>query len=159
LVKHGGAEMQLTYKVIANQWHQLNCKMGYAYQPYRFMHYVQGGNLYDGNQVTGNAKQQSMLIVDYTYKKKLAAFTTLQSIAEVPLTDANDVFAPAYSLLQMGVSYTSKVIRYFMGVDNVLNATYSLGNDINAAGKRYYNPAAPRSLLVGISIQLAKSSR
>ena len=159
LVKQGGAEMQLTYKVIANQWHQLNCKMGYAYQPYRFMQYVQGGNVYDGNQVTGNAKQQSMLIVDYTYKKKLAAFTTLQSIAEVPLTDANDVFAPAYSLLQMGVSYTSKVIRYFMGVDNVLNATYSLGNDINAAGKRYYNPAAPRSLLVGISIQLAKSSR
>ena len=158
-VKQGGAEMQLTYKVIANQLHQLNCKIGYAYQPYRFMHYVQAGNIYDGKEVTGNAKQQVIFLMDYSYKKKLAAFATLQSLSAVPLTDANDVFAPAYSLLQMGMSYNCKAIRYFVGVDNVLNASYSLGNDINAAGKRYYNPAASRSLLVGVTVQFIKRSR
>jgi len=158
-VKQGGAEMQLTYKVIANQLHQLNCKIGYAYQPYRFMHYVQAGNSYDGKEVTGNAKQQVIFLMDYSYKKKLAAFATLQSLSVVPLTDANDVFAPAYSLLQMGMSYNCKAIRYFIGVDNVLNASYSLGNDINAAGKRYYNPAASRSLLVGVTVQFIKRSR
>ncbi len=158
-VKQGGAEMQLTYKVIANQLHQLNCKIGYAYQPYRFMHYVQAGNIYDGKEVTGNAKQQVIFLMDYSYKKKLAAFATLQSLSAVPLTDANDVFAPAYSLLQMGMSYNCKAIRYFVGVDNVLNASYSLGNDINAAGKRYYNPAASRSLLVGVTVQFNKRSR
>lgn len=158
-VRQGGLEMQLTYKLIASPLHQLNTKLGFAYQPYHFMHYVQSGIVYDGNEVTGNAKQQGVFVIDYTYKKKLAAFATLQSIAKVPLTDANDVYAPAYSLLQMGVYYTNKTIRYFLGIDNVLNASYSLGNDINAAGKRYYNPAAPCSLLFGMSVQLVKRSR
>jgi iron complex outermembrane receptor protein len=157
-VKQGGAEMQMTYKVIASKLHQLNCRIGYAYQPYRFVHYVQAGNSYDGKEVTGNAKNQTVVSIDYNYKKKMSAFATLQTLSAVPLTDANDVYAPAYSLLQMGVSYKHKAIRYFMGVDNVLNASYSLGNDINAAGKRYYNPAAPRSLLFGISAQLDKIS-
>lgn len=158
-VRQGGLELQLTYKLIASQLHQLNTKLGYAYQPYRFLHYVQSGIVYDGNEVTGNAKQQGVFVIDYTYKKKLAAFATLQSIAKVALTDANDMYAPAYSLLQMGVSYSNKTIRYFLGIDNVLNVSYSLGNDINAAGKRYYNPAAPRSLILGISAQLVKRSR
>lgn len=158
-VKQSGAEMQMAYKVIASKLHQLNCKIGYAFQPYRFVHYVQAGNTYDGKEVTGNAKNQTVISIDYNYKKKMSAFATLQTLSAVPLTDANDVYAPAYSLVQMGVSYKHKAIRYFMGVDNVLNASYSLGNDINAAGKRYYNPAAPRSLLFGISAQLDKISR
>jgi iron complex outermembrane receptor protein len=158
-VKQGGAEMQMMYKLISNKLHQLNCKIGYAYQPYRFIHYVQAGNSYDGKEVTGNAKYQSVVSIDYNYNKKLTAFATLQTLSAVPLTDANDVYAPAYSLVQLGVSYNHKAIRYFMGIDNVFNTSYSLGNDINAAGKRYYNPAAPKSLLVGITAQLIKRSR
>jgi iron complex outermembrane receptor protein len=158
-VKQGGAEMQMMYKLIINKLHQLNCKIGYAYQPYRFIHYVQAGNSYDGKEVTGNAKYQSVVSIDYNYNKKLTAFATLQTLSAVPLTDANDVYAPAYSLVQLGVSYNHKAIRYFMGIDNVFNTSYSLGNDINAAGKRYYNPAAPKSLLVGITAQLIKRSR
>ncbi|MFM6970819.1 MAG: TonB-dependent receptor [Sediminibacterium sp.] len=158
-VKQNGVEMELTYKVIANNLHQLNCKMGYAYQPYRFVHYVQAGISYDGKEVTGNAKNQTVVSIDYSYQKKLSAFATLQTLSAVPLTDANDVYAPAYSLVQMGVSYHHKAIRYFIAIDNLLNTAYSLGNDINAAGKRYYNPAAPQSLLVGITAQLIKKSR
>jgi len=39
-------------------------------------------------------------------------------------------------------------------VDNVGDAIYSLGNDINAFGSRFYNPAAARNLQVGYSVIL-----
>jgi iron complex outermembrane receptor protein len=42
------------------------------------------------------------------------------------------------------------------GIDNALDQNYSLGNDINAAGKRYYNPAAKRNFFVGIHFNLDK---
>jgi len=34
------------------------------------------------------------------------------------------------------------------------NKTYSLGNDINAAGGPYYNAAAKRNYYVGVSFQM-----
>ena len=42
----------------------------------------------------------------------------------------------------------------FGGADNLLNVTYSLGNDINAAGNRYYNAAAGRNYYLGLRFSL-----
>jgi iron complex outermembrane receptor protein len=41
----------------------------------------------------------------------------------------------------------------FVNADNLLNETYSLGNDINAAANRFYNAAAGKNFMVGISFQ------
>ena len=41
-----------------------------------------------------------------------------------------------------------------IGVDNLLDETYSLGNDINAMGNRYFNPAAPRNYYAGMKFML-----
>jgi len=43
-------------------------------------------------------------------------------------------------------------LTVFTGVDNALNAKYSLGNDINAAGGLYYNAAPTANYFVGISV-------
>ncbi|MBK8749045.1 MAG: TonB-dependent receptor [Saprospiraceae bacterium] len=40
------------------------------------------------------------------------------------------------------------------GVDNLLNARYSSGNDINALGGRYYNPAPGRNFVVSLKLKL-----
>jgi iron complex outermembrane receptor protein len=34
---------------------------------------------------------------------------------------------------------------FYIGADNILNETYSLGNDLNALGGRYFNPAPKRN--------------
>jgi iron complex outermembrane receptor protein len=44
-------------------------------------------------------------------------------------------------------------MNIYTGVENILNETYSLGNDINAAAGRYYNAAAKRNYYVGLSLQ------
>jgi iron complex outermembrane receptor protein len=61
--------------------------------------------------------------------------------------------------MQSGVSVNHKRVRYFLSIDNLLNTFYSLGNDINAAGRRYYNPSSPRSYMAGISVQIASIRR
>jgi iron complex outermembrane receptor protein len=109
--------------------------------------------------LTGNAKHQITSSITYDYKKVLSIFVKLQSLSRVPLTDANDVFASSYQLVQSGISINHKRIRYFVSVDNLLNKSYSLGNDINAAGRRYYNPSSPRSYMAGISVQVGKFRR
>jgi iron complex outermembrane receptor protein len=83
----------------------------------------------------------------------------LQSLSKIPLTDANDVYADPFKLMQSGVALNHKRVRYFFSVDNLLNKSYSLGNDINAAGRRYYNPSSPRSYMAGISVQVGKFRR
>jgi iron complex outermembrane receptor protein len=41
----------------------------------------------------------------------------------------------------------------FAGVDNAFDITYSLGNDINATGSRYFNAAPGRNYFGGVSFQ------
>ncbi|MGO2102815.1 MAG: TonB-dependent receptor domain-containing protein, partial [Psychroflexus halocasei] len=79
--------------------------------------------------------------------------------SEIPLNDANTVYSKAYHLVQMKASWkwniTNKTqIDFFAGVDNLLNEDYSLGNDINAYGQRYFNPAAKRNYFGGMKLSL-----
>ena len=157
--RQAGAELQLDYSTRFSKVHQLQIEFGYAYQPYRFIKYSQAGLIFDGKEVTGNAKHQVTSSVTYHYKKMLSFFVKLQSLSSIPLTDANDVYAAAYALAQSGISLNHKRVRYFVSVDNLLNKSYSLGNDINAAGRRYYNPSSPRGYMAGMSIQMAKYRR
>ena len=157
--RQAGAEWQLDYSTRFSKVHQLQIEVGYAFQPYRFIQYSQAGIVFNGNEVTGNAKHAVTSSVTYHFKKRLSVFVKLQSLSSIPLTDANDVYAPAYELMQSGVSLYHKRVRYFFSIDNLLNTSYSLGNDINAAGRRYYNPSSPRGYMAGICIQMAKYRR
>jgi iron complex outermembrane receptor protein len=157
--RQAGAEWQLDYSTRFSKVHQLQIEVGYAFQPYRFIQYSQAGIVFNGNEVTGNAKHAVTSSVTYHFKKRLSVFVKLQSLSSIPLTDANDVYAPAYELMQSGVSLNHKRVRYFFSIDNLLNTSYSLGNDINAAGRRYYNPSSPRGYMAGISIQMVKYRR
>ena len=48
--------------------------------------------------------------------------------------------------------WSNVLIDVFGGIDNALDKTYSLGNDLNAVGGRYYNAASGRNFYVGLSI-------
>jgi len=42
-------------------------------------------------------------------------------------------------------------LEIYAGVGNLLNEKYSLGNDLNAVGNRYYNPAPLRNYYIGVN--------
>jgi iron complex outermembrane receptor protein len=45
-------------------------------------------------------------------------------------------------------------IDFSLGVNNVFDQDYSLGNDLNAANNRYFNPAAKRNYSLGLGVKL-----
>ncbi len=131
-----------------------------SFQPYHFLDYQQGNTSYAGKMITGVPRNIVVTGVDFQILNKLQWHTSLNCVSRIPLTDANDAFANPYQLLQLKIDYPFQIKKWqtqvFAGIDNMLDQNYSLGNDINAAGKRYYNPAAKRNYFVGIHFNLDK---
>ncbi|MGI8950856.1 MAG: TonB-dependent receptor [Chitinophagaceae bacterium] len=136
---------------------QLNISNSLTYQPYRFDQYIYDNNNYSGNKITGVPRFVDVTTFDLSTHKNYYANIILNCTSSIPLNDANTDYAKPYQLLQMKFGKTLIIKKYtfnvFAGVDNALNEVYSLGNDINAAGSRYYNPAPKVNFFAGGKIQ------
>ncbi len=124
-----------------------------SYQPYRFDTYISGTSNYSGHKLTGVPQTINVTGIDITGAKTWYISTSINYTSSLPVDDANTAFAKAYHLLQikLGKNFNmhSCKLNTYVGVDNVLNEVYSLGNDINAVGKRYFNPAPARNFFIG----------
>ncbi|MDE3251319.1 MAG: TonB-dependent receptor [Bacteroidota bacterium] len=156
--RQNGIEAMFKYELIREGIHfirQWQVWSSYSFQPYRFVDYRQGSIDYSGNSITGVPRNIWVSGMDLEAAGGWYANFSLNAVSRLPLTDANDVYAAAYQLaqLKLGCRITGRhhmQLDLYAGVDNLLNQSYSLGNDINALGKRYYNPAPERNLYTGI---------
>ena len=78
---------------------------------------------------------------------------------KIPLNDANTEYANAYHLVGAKIGYQKLIkekwsIKLNAGAENLFDQKYSLGNDINAFGGRYYNAAPGRNYYVSLMLQL-----
>jgi len=123
---------------------------------FRFNNYANATTDYSGNKLTGVPGEVIVSGIHMLFPKQLSVYLQHNYTASIPLDDANSIYAKGYNLVQGKVMYEQKIFRFntlrlFGGVDNVLNTTYSLGNDINAFGGRFFNAAMPRNYYAGIS--------
>jgi iron complex outermembrane receptor protein len=98
------------------------------------------------------------LSADVQFKKGIYVNSSFYYATKIYLDDANTVAANGYRILGCRAGWKPVIksklkMNLYAGVDNLLNETYSLGNDINAAGGRYYNAAPERNFYAGISFQ------
>jgi len=130
----------------------------FSYQPYHFGTYTYPGGNNSGNKLTGVPRTIFVTGIELTTKPGWMANLSLNNTASIPLTDANDAFADSYHLLQAKIGYRHRAKHYqyelYAGGDNLLNEVYSLGNDINAAGKRFYNPSPARNYYAGLLVNI-----
>ena len=81
---------------------------------------------------------------------------THQFTEEIPLDDANTVYQDAYSLVNLRLGWIKRLgsleLELFAGLDNLLDASYSLGNDLNAFAGRFYQPAPTRNGYGGVKM-------
>lgn len=159
--KQQGLETAITYKIL----HQKNkfirlieWKNNNSFQPYTFTNYTVGTTNFSGNALTGVPQNIHVNSLQILFKNQFQFFVQHNYTSAIPLNDANDVFATSYQLVQLKFTYPILLAAYTIqstfGIDNVLNEQYSLGNDINAAGRRFFNPAPTRNFFAGISIRL-----
>ena len=111
------------------------------------------------NQLTGVPQQVLISSLQVRFPQSLYFFIQHNYTSRLPLNDGNTVFAPHYNLLEAKIgwqhlfSHKTK-FEIYGGVDNILNENYSLGDDLNAVGNRYYNPAPLRNYYVGIKVTI-----
>jgi len=131
----------------------------YTLSHFKFAHYTSGSSDFSGKGLTGVPKNVVVTSIDLRLPKGLYIFLQHNYTAKTPLTDANTVYAKAYHLVQSKIGWnaikiTNFPIEIFAGVDNLLNQHYSLGNDLNAAGGRYFNAAATRNYYGGLIFRI-----
>jgi iron complex outermembrane receptor protein len=149
-----GAELMIKYQWLARPNRTLTSLrtwISFSYQPYTFGDYRQGTADYSGNRLTGVPRTILVAGVDLAVKRWYLS-CSVNATSSLPLTDANDAIADPYQLVQAKLGYKLSSFEFYAAADNIMNQRYSLGNDINAAGKRYYNPAAPRNIFAGIRL-------
>ncbi len=124
----------------------------------RFKEYKQTINDYSGNKLTGTPPKVFLFGTDVITKRGLYANVTYSYTDIIPLNDANTFFASQYNLLIGRVGYKRKLCKVIEGeiyfsFDRSFNTPYSLGNDLNAAGNRYFNPSAPENYYGGLKLK------
>ncbi|MGI4022927.1 MAG: TonB-dependent receptor [Janthinobacterium lividum] len=125
---------------------------------FRFRNYFNAAANYSGNKLTGVPATVSVSQLNATFPARFYFFLQHNYTSKIPLNDGNTAFANSYHLVQSKIGWNKNLskktnLNVFAGVDNLLNKRYSLGNDLNAVGLRYYNAAPLRNWFTGVNVQ------
>lgn len=115
-------------------------------------------NDYSGKKLPGVPPLAASVQADLLLAHGIYFNSTYYHSTRLYLNDGNTVETPAYDLLglRLGARFAAGNhirLNLYGGTENLLNETYSLGNDINAAAGRYYNAAAPRNYYAGLALR------
>lgn len=153
-----GIELLIQTQISMGPKNDLNLLLSGDLKDYRFIEFSDGDNVFDGNEIPSVPAKTLNLALDYQNKGGIFWNTNLSFTDQIPLNNANSLYAKNYWLLNSRAGWQlSKDIyqlKFYAGIDNALNAKYSLGNDINAFGNRFFNPAATRNYNGGIQLAL-----
>jgi len=157
--QQNGLEAMIKYLLVQpskGKKYSIDISNSFSFQPYRFTNYQQGSTVFNNNPITGVPKYIWVSTLNFAHQNGWAFNITANLTSKISLNDAATVYAEGYELLQAKLSKQIKWKQYqfqlFAGADNLLNQTFSLGNDINAVGNRYFNPAPLRNGYMGIRI-------
>lgn len=155
-----GIESQLTYIVTDNSFlKDSRIWFSHTFNDFTYKEFKQLNNDYSGNRLPSVAKNTFAAGIDINTARGFYTNIVYYYGDPVYLNDANTEKATSYNLLGARLGWKKinpKKNRFdlFAGVDNAFDIVYSLGNDINAAGGRYYNVAPGRNFYCGFTVRL-----
>lgn len=140
---------------------RLQLRNAFTLSHFKFDGYIDKTADFSGNDLTGVPKTTMVSTADLQLPKGFYFFLQHNFTSRIPLNDANSVYAKKYHILQSKIGWRNLHIgnipvEVFAGADNILNEKYSLGNDLNAFGARYFNPATKRNFYGGLAIHFNK---
>lgn len=163
-VKQKGIELHAEYMYRAAALSfidDFNIRLDYTYNHFRYGSFIKGTDDFSGKTVPSVPANTFSLLGDINLKNGFYSNITYYAAAKIFLNDANTATAEAYHLLGWRLGWRKTIkkknkLNFYAGADNLLDETYSLGNDINAAANRFYNAAPGRNYYVGVSFQWIK---
>lgn len=159
--RYMGVESQIRHTIVDKASWGLQHQLMTTWMKAEFLDFVDNGNDYRGNEVTGVPS----FLLNYRLNARLpagfSAVADLQAVGEMPIRDDNSVYTDAYQVLNLKLNYT-KVLGDFTcqvygGLNNVLDEKYASMIQVNAGSfggnaPRYYYPGLPRNYFAGLSL-------
>jgi iron complex outermembrane receptor protein len=156
-----GIEASLDYAILRNSsgfFKDVLIGTAYTGQFFTFQDYQKLEDDFSGNDLTGVSPHNLVSRLDVRTSPGVYMNLTHQFTDKLPLNDANTVYQDAYDLVNLRLGYAKSFgrmdLEVFVGVDNLLDESYSLGNDLNAFGGRFYQPAPTRNWYGGVKLGL-----
>ena len=128
----------------------------YAFNDFRFGSYASGGPDLSGNRLTGTTPHTLSAGLDFSERHGFYLYPNLSHQARIVLNDANTEAAAGYWTFGARGGWRRTLrrleINLYAGLDNATDRRYSLGNDLNAFGGRYFQPAPGRAWYSGAQL-------
>ncbi|KYG81356.1 iron complex outermembrane receptor protein [Roseivirga ehrenbergii] len=158
-----GLEWQLLGEWIKDEkqpLQNLRTSLSYTFHAFEYKNYVNDGDDFSGNALPGTAKNVVNLQVNASFIYDIDVNLSYHYSDAIPLNDANTVYSRPYNLWNLNYSYLipkKKKTQWevFGGVNNIFDVDYSLGNDLNAFGNRYFQPAPSRNYFIGARLKFS----
>ncbi|MEJ0103148.1 MAG: TonB-dependent receptor [Bacteroidota bacterium] len=158
--KQKGIESQASYQLFERKNSFIKyarISMSYTWNKFNYNDFKQSTTDFSGNKLPSVAPNTATAALDVVTKPGIYINLSYFYSDPIALNDANTDFASSYNLLGGRLGWKKNISKkvildLFAGADNLFDVTYSLGNDINATGGRYYNVAAGRNYYAGIAM-------
>lgn len=166
-VKQKGLELYAYYTFTAKSGSFLDylaIRTDYTYNRFRYGSFIKGVDNFSDKTVPSVPSNTFSVLGDVQLKYGIYSNLTYYAASKLFLNDANTASAEDYHLLGVRVGWKKNLkaiykLNFYAGADNLLDETYSLGNDINAAANRFYNAAPARNFYAGVSFQWIKAAK
>ncbi len=162
-ILQNGIELAATYYPFrvkyADGGFPVSLMLSQNYTYYRFRDYISEAGVFNGNVLTGTPQYTGSFEMLWRPYEKLEVDVNYQYVSSIFLDDANTLEADPAHILRASIRYRFTRRRdwtLFATGDNLLNQRYSLGNDLNAYGGRYFNPAPALNFRVGLKVDFMR---
>ena len=159
---HEGIEITLKHNWPINKIFSLNSYIAASLGKYEFKDFVDNGNDYSGNKLTGVPanKANAGLILNTNLGIYLSA--DYQFVDKIPMNDANSAYSDSYNIINIKTGYHFEILPNFtsqvaFGINNLTNEKYAsliLPNalPVGNSSPRYYYPGLPVNYYGTISL-------
>lgn len=165
-IQQKGLEFHADYRqfIISNFFRSITARTDITLNHFRYGSFIKGIDNFSGNELPSVPSTVFTLLTELQFNYGIYLNASYYAASSIYMNDANTAKADPYHLLGCQLGWKKKErgpcrLTIYAGVDNLLDESYSLGNDINAAGNRFYNAAPRRNYYAGIAVQWIKQKK
>lgn len=111
----------------------------------------------NGKRLPGVAEQSAYAELEWQPRDGLGFAVEGRAVSDLAVNDANSDAAGAHALLALRAQYRvtrgAWSLRTLARIDNLLDREYAGSVIVNESNRRYFEPGAPRSWLLGVNVQ------
>ncbi|MDW8849356.1 TonB-dependent receptor [Flavobacterium sp. MMLR14_040] len=159
---HEGIEVTLNHNWQINRFFALNSYLGASIGNYEFKEFIDNGNDFSGNKLTGVPANKVNAGLSFNTSLGIYFNADYQFVDKVPMNDANSAFSDSYTIINLKTGYRFEILQNLTshiaaGINNVTNEKYAsliLPNAVanGNTAPRYYYPGLPVNYYGTISL-------